>query len=329
MKILIIGGTVFVGRHIAAAALSRGHEVTLFNRGQHNADLFPEIEKIRGDRESDISLLAGREWDAVIDTCGYLPRVVRLSCNALKSSCGLYMFISSGSVYKDKSQYGINEDAPLEVPTNLEALEMTDETYGELKAGCEQVVQDIFSERALIIRPGLIVGPYDETDRFIYWPVRVAAGGDVLAPGNPHRQVQFIDARDLAEWTIELCERKLGGVLNAIGPDYSLSMSTFLEACKIASKSNARFVWGSEKWLEEQQVNRWTEMPLWIPENCDAGGFLYRDNNRAIAAGLKFRPIDKTITDTLKWWELERAQTELKSGMKRERETQLLISLQN
>ncbi|MDR3615937.1 MAG: NAD-dependent epimerase/dehydratase family protein [Candidatus Obscuribacterales bacterium] len=327
MKILVIGGTVFVGRHIVEAALSSGHEVTLFNRGEHNPDLFPEVETIRGDRALNLERLQGLKWDVVIDTCGYLPRVVRMSTEVLHSSCDLYVFISSGSVYKDKSKFGINEDAPLEVPTNLEAEEMTDETYGELKVGCEQVVQAAFGDRALIIRPGLIVGPYDTTDRFTYWPLRVAAGGRVLAPGNPERQVQFIDGRDLAEWTILLGERKVHGVFNAIGPDYSLSMAKFLNECKAASNSNAEFVWASDDWLAEQSVNRWTDMPLWIPEKCEAGGFLYRDNSRGIATGLKFRPVRETIADTLKWWQSERVGTSLKEGLKREREGQLLAIL--
>jgi 2'-hydroxyisoflavone reductase len=327
MKALVIGGTVFVGRHIVDAALSRGHEVTLFNRGEHNPDLFPQVVKLRGDRTASLEALHGLKWDVVIDTCGYLPRVVRKSAETLQASCGLYVFISSGSVYKDKSKFGINEDDPLEVVTNLEALEMTDETYGELKVGCEQVVQTAFGDRAMIIRPGLIVGPHDATDRFTYWPVRVAAGGRVLAPGNPDRQVQFIDVRDLAEWTISLSERKVHGVLNAIGPDYSLSMSKFLDECKAASQSDAEFVWASDEWLDEQKVNRWTEMPLWIPEKSDAGGFLYRDNSRAIAAGLTFRPVRETIADTLKWWQSERISTSLKEGLKREREAQLLASI--
>jgi 2'-hydroxyisoflavone reductase len=329
MKILVIGGTIFVGRHIVQTALSRGHTVTLFNRGKNNPELFPETEKLNGDRNIDIDLLRGKSWDVVIDTCGYVPRVVQKSVEVLKSACGLYVYISTGSVYKDKSKYGITENHELLTPRNFDAEEMTDETYGELKAACEQVVQLAFAGKSLIIRPGLIVGPHDPTDRFTYWPVRIAAGGKVLAPGNPHRQIQFIDARDLADWTISMIEHKSSGIYNAIGPDYSLSMEHFLNECKFVSESDADFIWIPEDDLLNQGVNRWIDLPLWIPENSDDKGFLYRDNTRAITAGLQFRPLRKTIMDTLKWWQNERLGSNLKAGISREREAELLAGLKS
>ncbi|HEY9681419.1 MAG TPA: SDR family oxidoreductase [Oculatellaceae cyanobacterium] len=328
MKILVIGGTVFVGRHIVESAIENGHNVTLFNRGKTNADLFPEANKIVGDRESDLSVLREQDWDAVIDVCGYLPRIVRRSAEALKDVCRQYIFVSTGSVYKDKSKPGITEESELEVPQNMEAERMTDEAYGELKAGCEQVVQNIYSDRALIVRPGLVIGPEDPTDRFTYWPVRVAAGGKVLAPGKPERQIQFIDARDLADWVCLLIKHRTNGIFNAIGPGYVLTMSRLLDACKVCSQSDAEFVWVADDFLEQRKVDAWVDLPLWIPANSELSGFLSRDNSKAIAAGLKFRSIETTISDTLQWWNsTHKHPKELRTGLSMEREAELLLQL--
>ena len=324
LKILVIGGTIFVGRHIVQAALNRGHEVTLFNRGNANSELFPNAEKLFGDRTSDMDALRGRTWDAVIDTCGYVPRIVQKSVEALISACNQYVYISSGSVYKDKSKKGISENDEVLVPRDFDAEEMTGETYGELKAGCEMVVRQAFGENSLIIRPGLVVGPHDSTDRFTYWPVRIVAGGKVIAPGQPYRQVQFIDARDLAEFTILLIERKTDGVYNAIGPDCALTMSQLLAECKRVSACNAEFIWMSDEELLSRGVGEWMDFPLWIREGGEESGFLYRDNSKGISAGLKFRPLNETIIDTLQWWQKERLGSELKAGISREREAELL-----
>ncbi|MBI2812552.1 MAG: NAD-dependent epimerase/dehydratase family protein [Candidatus Melainabacteria bacterium] len=326
MKILVIGGTIFVGRHIVEAALKRGHEVTLFNRGRTDATLFSDVEKVIGDRSESLDSLDGRSWDVVIDTSGYLPRVVRKSCEALKSRCELYVFISTGSVYKDKSKPGITEDFDTLVPKNSDALEWSDETYGELKSGCEVVVQNAFADRALIIRPGVVVGPYDPTDRFTYWPVRVLSGGTVLSPGHAESPVQFIDARDLADFTISLCESKSRGVYNAIGPDYRLTMSKLLNDCKTAAGSNAHFAWVSDEELLKHNVEPWTELPFWIPENSETSGMALRNNNKGIEAGLKFRPLLETITDTLAWWQSEKTGCDLKAGLSKEREEELLLA---
>ncbi len=324
MKILVIGGTIFVGRHIVEAALQRGHEVTLFNRGRTESGLFGNIEKIVGDRSESLDKLAGRSWDAVIDTSGYVPRVVGKSCKALKSSCESYVFISTGSVYKDKSKPGISEDNETLVLEDPDALEWSDETYGEMKSGCEVVVQETFAERALIIRPGVVVGPYDPTDRFTYWPVRVESGGVVLAPGSPERPIQFIDARDLGTWTILLSESNATGIYNAIGPDYQLSMSKFLNDCKTVANSNADFVWVPDQLLLDQKVEPWSEMPFWIPENTENSGMSLRNNSKAIKSGLTFRPLRETIADTLSWWHEEKVGCDLKAGMSKERESELL-----
>jgi len=324
MKILVIGGTIFVGRHIVEAALQHGHEVTLFNRGRTDARLFNNVERIVGDRCESLDNLAGRSWDVVIDTSGYLPRVVRKSCEALESRCELYVFISTGSVYKDKSKSGINEDDETLVPQIPDATEWNDETYGELKSGCEPIVQTTFAKRALIIRPGVVVGPYDPTDRFTYWPVRVTAGGAVMAPGAPERPIQFIDARDLGRWTISLSESKADGIYNAIGPDYRLGMSKFLNECKTVAGSNAEFVWVSDQILFQHNVEPWSDMPFWIPDNSDTSGMSLRDNSKAIKSGLSFRPLTETIADTLNWWRDEKAGFDLKAGLSREREAEIL-----
>jgi 2'-hydroxyisoflavone reductase len=325
-KILVIGGTIFVGRHIVQALLDRGHKVTLFNRGKENPDLFSEAEKLNGDRTKTMDALYGKAWDVVIDTSGYVPRVVQKSVEALKSACELYVYISTGAAYKDKTKFGITEDDEIAIPRNFDAEEITDETYGELKAGCERVVQSVFASRSLIIRPGICVGPHDPTDRFTYWTVRVAAGGRMIAPGDPHRRIQFIDARDLADFTVSMIERKSNGVYNANGPDYSLSVSQFLSECKFVSASDAEFVWVPDDRLLKS-LDRWAELPLWIPENSAESGLSYRDNGRAIAAGLKFRPLRETIADTLKWWQKERLGSNLKCGLSREREAQLLAAM--
>jgi 2'-hydroxyisoflavone reductase len=324
MNILVIGGTMFVGRHIVQSALNRGHEVTLFNRGKTNSELFPDVEKLLGDRTTDLDTLRGRTWDAVVDTCGYVPRVVQKSVDALKSACNQYVYISSGSVYKDKSKKGISEKDEVLVPRDFDAEEMIDETYGELKAGCETVVRKAFAEKSLIIRPGLVVGPDDSTDRFTYWPVRVASGGKIIAPGQPDRQVQFIDVRDLADFTIISMEGKTDGVYNAIGPDYPLTMSQLLAECKRVSASNAEFIWISDEELLSRGVGQWMDFPLWIREGGEESGFLYRDNSKGIAAGLKFRPLSETVNDTLQWWQRERLGSDLRAGVSREREAELL-----
>lgn len=327
MKILVIGGTIFVGRHIVEAALERGHEVTLFNRGRTETGLFANVERIVGDRFESLDKLVWRNWDVIIDTSAYVPRAVSKSCDALKLNCESYTYISTGSVYKDKSKIGINEDHETLVPKDPDSLEWSDETYGEMKSGCEVVVQKTFAERALIIRPGVVVGPYDPTDRFTYWPVRVKEGGVVLAPSTPDRPVQFIDGRDLGEWTIRLIEAKATGVFNAVGPDYRLTMAKLLNECKLVTNSNAEFVWVSDQQLLQHNVEPWSEMPFWIPENSDSVGMALRDNNKAIRSGLKFRALHETITDTLKWWQREKAGSELKAGVSREREAEILSAI--
>src|SRR5688500_17271357 len=258
MRLLVLGGTRFLGRALVESALARGHELTLFNRGRTNADLFPEAEKIRGDRTLDLSLLAGREWDAVLDVATFLPRVVRLSVEALEGRVGRYVYVSSISAYADPTTPPI-EGAPVAELDDRDAEDV--EHYGALKAACEQIVLDAFGERTLVVRPGLIVGPNDPTDRFTYWPRRIAEGGRVLAPAPPDQPVQFIDVRDLADWMVSATEAQLDGVYNATGD--TMSFQQLLDECRRVS-GDAEVVWAPAEQLVAAGVGEWMELPLWI-----------------------------------------------------------------
>ena len=327
MKILIIGGTRFLGRHLVDSALARGHEVTLFNRGKSNPSLFPSVETILGDREHDLDKLAqaGREWDTVIDVAGYVPRIVRLSASKLERRVGRYVFISSISVYASFSKIGINENDPVGKIEDESFEEITGESYGPLKALCEKAVQDIFGEdRSLIIRPGLIVGPNDPTDRFTYWPVRVERGGDVLAPEKPDVIVQIIDVRDLSDFIIKLIEENGSGIYHATGPDYDLTLGAMLEVCREASGSDTNFKWASVEFLNQNNVAPWSDLPVWLPGSGDEMGMLRVDTSKAINAGLKFRPLEETVRDTLEWANSRPVEYQWKAGLKPEREAELL-----
>ena len=325
MKILILGGTIFVGRHLVEAALARGHEITLLNRGRQNADLFPQVEKLRGDRDGDgLDALAGRSWDAVLDTCGYVPRIVRQSAEMLAGAVSRYVFISSISVYDDTSASGVDENSPLGTLEDAATEEIAGDTYGPLKVLCEQEVQAALPDGALIIRPGFIVGPHDPTDRFTYWPHRVAQGEDVLAPGRPDQPVQIIDARDLAEWTVRLLEQGVTGVYNATGPDYPLMLGEVLQTCKTVSGSDARFVWADDQFLKENQADTFSMLPFYIPESSGTNGIMDASIAKAVASGLTFRPLADTVNDTLTWDNARPADQPLKVGLSLERERELL-----
>jgi 2'-hydroxyisoflavone reductase len=301
LRLLILGGTKFLGRAAAEAALARGHEVTLFNRGRTNPELFPEAEKLRGDRDGDLSALEGREWDAVIDPSGFVPRVVRASAELLRDAVGHYLFVSSISVYSEPQEPGFDETGSL---VELKDPEREDhlgsaEAYGGLKALCEHVVARTYPGAHANVRAGLIVGPHDPTGRFTYWPLRVAAGGHVLAPDRPGRVVQFVDARDLGEWLVRLGEDRTSGTFNATGPESPLPMGELLEACNRVGGAGAEVVWVDEPFLFEHGVRVWMELPLWVPEEDE--WFQRADCSRALAAGLRFRPVEKTVRDTLAW----------------------------
>jgi len=326
MKILIIGGTKFLGRHLTQIALERGHEVTLFNRGQTNPDLFPQAERLIGDRDGDLSQLAERHWDVCIDPSGYVPRIVRKSAQTLAKSIKHYTFISSISVYNDFSQSTIDETFDVAKLEDESIEEVTGESYGPLKALCEQEVLNSFPEGALIVRPGLIVGPYDPTDRFTYWPSRVVLGGEIIAPGDPNSSVQFIDVRDLALWILDMIENRVTGTYNVTGPDSLLTMGQFLEACSSVATDmgtpDIQLHWLEEEFLVEKQVGYWTEMPLWIPATMK--GMLSADCSKAKQLGLSTRPITDTIRDTFLWDQSRDQAEERKAGLSREKEHRVL-----
>src|SRR5581483_1135874 len=298
VRLLVLGGTKFLGRHAVDAALADGHEVSIFTRGETNPDLFPEAEHLRGDRDGNLDALAGRTWDGVVDTSGYVPRVVRRSAELLRDAVDRYVFVSSISVYADFSR-PVDESsavAELEDPETEEVLEH----YGALKAACERVVDDVYGERSARVRAGLIVGPHDPTDRFTYWPRRVAAGGEVLAPGSPDARVQLVDARDLARWLVQLALAGPGGVFNATGPADPLTFGELLERARTAIGSDASFTWTDEQRILDAGVQPWTELPLWLP-GTEYRGMARADIGRALAAGLRFRPLEETVVDTLAW----------------------------
>lgn len=330
-RILILGGTQFLGPAIQAAALARGHHITLFTRGrvEDMRDLeFPNnVESLHGNRDPEktaddwkpeeerdpnspkgLSQLEGKKWDAVIDTSGYYPRMVKASAEFLAPNVKHYTFISSVSVYDNGvTPYADENDTlgTMEDPT-IESMGPQFEYYGPLKVLCEQAAEAAMPGRVANVRPGLIVGPGDPTDRFTYWPIRVQKGGEVLAPGTPNDPVQMIDVRDLAEWLILMIEQNTTGVFNAINPGPGeLTIGQTLDACKKAAKSDAEFVWGSAEFLAEHNVSPWGDMPLWIPPSGESAGFHLRKNEAAVKAGLKMRPVEVTARDIQTWWPKE------------------------
>jgi 2'-hydroxyisoflavone reductase len=326
LRILVLGGTQFLGRHLVEAALDAGDAVTLFNRGRTNPDLFTgRVEQIMGDRDGGLDRLAGGEWEAVVDTSGYVPRVVGASARALADRCGHYTFVSTESVYGDIGKAGIDESAPVARLADP-AIEVIDgETYGGLKALCEDAAEAAMPGRVLTVRPGLIVGPWDPSDRFTYWPRRIAAGGDVLLPGGPERRVQFIDGRDLAAWILASVRRGLTGTFNACGPAEPTGMRALFDACAAVSGSDARPVWADEQALIHAGVEPWSELPLWVGEGADPtnAGFMQVSSARAIAEGLEFRPTEEIARDTIEW---DREHPEFRSAamLTPEREAELL-----
>ncbi len=336
MKVLIVGGTIFLGRRLVEAAIARGHEVTTFTRGLHPGDAESRVESLTGDRNGDLSALRGRHWDAVIDTCGYVPGSVKRVMDAIdRDRTRHYTFISSVSVYAKYPPAGTDERGELATITadRLEEAEgiaagerpmarTYGEAYGALKVLCEQAAEDAMPGRVLNVRPGLIVGPHDYMDRFTYWVKRVARGGDVLAPGRPQRRVRVIDARDLAEWIVRMAEKAEGGVFNASGAEDGLTMEGMLEVSRTVSGSDARFVWVPDRMLLEHGVEPWGEMPLWIPDT-DNGIFEVR-NDKAVAAGLTFRSLADTIADTLRWDRTRSHDQPLRAGLIADRERELL-----
>jgi len=333
MHILILGGTGFTGPYQVRYALSRGHKVTTFNRGKtHPDELPPEVEQLVGDRNGKLDALKNRKWDVVIDNPTTLPVWVRDAAQILKGNVERYVFISTISVYTESSN-GPDENSPLEkydgpdpYQETLQAMKASGyKTYGPLKALSEKEGEKWFPGKTLIIRPGLIVGPRDETDRFTYWPVRIDRGGEVLAPGSPDDPVQFIDARDLAEWTIRMVENRETGIYNATGPAKPLTIGGMLEQMKGALKANANLTWLSEDFLKQQKVEPWSDMPVWT----GAGSGLARAKiDRALAQGLTFRSLGETALQTLAWFKSlpQNRQSKLRAGLTSEREAEVLAA---
>lgn len=316
MQLLVLGGTRFLGRHVVELALERGHDVTLFNRGETHPELFPDAEKLRGDRDGNLDALRSRSFDAVVDTSGYVPRIVRETIEAL-GEVGHYTFVSSISVYADCSTPP-TESSPLR--QLAEPTENWREAYGELKVLCEETVRSAFPG-AFVPRPGLIAGPWDTTGRFSYWPQRLADGGRVLAPAPPDAPVQVIDARDLAAWIVLAAETALAGTYNAV--DRPSPLEEFLSTCGEAVDGHGALVWVDPQFLADEGVGEWLELPLWLHDPAYAG-MLGVDPAPAFAAGLRTRPLGETARDTLAWLETGRGPADVEAGLARDKEQRVL-----
>ncbi len=328
LTILILGGTGFIGPHIVRRALERGHTVTIFNRGRTNTHLFPEVEKLKGDRDNDLKALEGRSWDVAIDNSASIPRWVRQSTEVLKGNVKNYLYTSSLSAMADFSQSGITEEAAVATMDDPTIEEITGETYGPLKALCEEEVRMAFPDGALIVRPHLIVGPGDPTDRWTYWPVRIARGGEVMAPGDPSDKVQYIDSRDLADWYIHLVEGGVTGTFSCVGPRPPFTIAEMLYGIRAVVSNEISFTWVDADFLAEQEVAPWRHMTAWVPPRDGMEGFGLFDPSKAIDHGLTYRPLAVTAKDTLDWWETlpeERTAAPL-AGLPPEREVEVLAA---
>ena len=323
MRILILGGTGFIGRHLTELALKAGHEVTLFNRGRSGTGLFPEVELLVGDRENDLESLKGKQWDLAFDIASYYPRVTRLSCEVLAGSVDHYTLISTMALYADHSSLNNNETSPvveLEDPT---VEEVTPQTYGGLKVLCEKVVNEFFADRCLLPRPGIIVGPYDTTDRMTYWVDRIAEGGQVLVPDVWEQPIQYIDAVDLMGWILEAAVAGKTGVYNLTGPKTTMPLGAFLEAINEALGSKAEFVKVDSDFLAEHLDKPGNDLPFFMPF-LERRGFMHIDSSKAQAEGLSYRPLSDTILDLAKWTAGLPRDRKWEAGIRREKERSLL-----
>ncbi len=337
MKILILGGTVFLGRYLVEAAQHRGHEVTLFNRGVNNSHLYPYVEKLRGDRRGSYDALNNRRWDAVIDTSCYHPSVARSTLEHLKNSAGHYTFISSVSVYNNlldpvesKEEDPTKEISDKELKT-AEGLGTEDEGfdnyYGALKAKCEKVFSSEISDKLLIVRPGLIAGAYDNSDRFTYWPKRISEGGKVMAPGSPDTRMTVIDASDLAIWNIKMLETKTSGIFNITGQYGQLTYKSFFEHCRDISKSDAEFIWMEDEFLNKYNLMSFSKLPYYLSRKYS--GLFHINIDKALKNRLEFRPIADTISDTLSWIKERDSYAKLKVGISKKLEQQIIKTYLN
>lgn len=332
-RILILGGTRFIGPHQVKYALDRGHEVSIFTRGRTEPpffhDYFDRVEHLVGDRNNDLAALANGEWDAVIDNSASIPRWVQESAGLLAHRASRYLYVSSISAYANYSEVGMTENAPLAQLEDPTTEDDTGETYGGRKALCEQAAQEAFGEKTIIVRPGLIVGPGDNTDRWTYWPVRIDQGGEVLAPNSPADPVQNIDARDLSEWMVRLVEEPgHGGTYNATGPGQSETFGEMLDGIRTALGSDATFTWVSTKFMGEHGIRPWSHMTNWRPAEGQGIGMLQVSVSAAIRHGLTFRPLSDTVRDTLAWWNTlsEERRADPQAGLPAELEARVLAA---
>lgn len=323
LRILILGGTGFIGPHQVHYARARGHTLTLFNRGQSSPGMFPDVEQLRGDRNGDLRSLEGRSWDAVIDNSGFEPKQVRDSARLLESRVARYLFVSTQSVYADRSIIGQDETGAV---GTAGVHEDQWRGYGPLKALCEKELLKVFAERAIIVRPAVIVGPGDESDRFTYWVDRIDRGGEVLAPNDPRDPTQFIDVRDLTEWMIHLLENTEQGTYNATGPAAPLSMAELLYGIRAITTARVSFTWVDAAFLAANRVRAFSDLPLWQPPVGRTAGFMRMSAERARSKGLTYRPLAVTAKETLDWWKTLPAgrRAKLEAGLTSDREAELL-----
>ncbi len=322
LHVLILGGTSFVGPHLTNELLSRGHKVTHFNRGNPSEFSFPEAEKLQGDRYGDLTALKGRIWDAIIDTAQCTPEAMEDSSKLLQNATNHYTFISSVSVYADLSLPGINENVPL-VDDDENFL------YARFKAGCEKVIQGYFPKSSLIVRPGVIVGPYESYDRLTYWVRRISEGGKILVPNRPKQKLQLIDVRDLSKWIVTMIEEQTTGIFNASGSQKNFNFENFVNECAKFTNKEVDFVWADEQLLIERYPdNSWSKIPLWVPSSWNHDGIFCIDSRKAQNKGLSYRPLSETIFDTLRWDET-RTDRAMQAGLSREEEEDLFNQIRN
>jgi len=329
LRVLIFGGTGFLGPHFVEALRAGGHQITLFNRGKSNPGLFKDLETLIGDRDGKLDALKGRDWDVVIDDSGYVPRHVKLSAELLEDRIRHYIFVSSISVYGTFPKPGLDEDDTVAQPPDPKVEEVTGGNYGGLKAGCEQVVESTYGSRCTIVRPHYVVGPGDSTDRFTYWPVRIARGGQVLAPGSANDPLQYIDVRDLAAFMRRCAEERPSGRFNACTPPGAHTMGELMETSKRVSGSNATFVWADAAFIQKNGLMEKGEIPIWLPPTGPVAGALLVSSARAVQQGLRFRDLTTTVRDTLEWHNKRPAEQrqKLAVGLTPEREAELLKQL--
>ena len=331
-RLLILGGTGFIGPHMVRYAVERGHPVSIFTRGRSEADLPPGVEHLIGDRNDDHAAVEGRTWDVILDNNAQDYRWVQKSTELLRDAAEQYVFVSSISAYELEGFGWGNKDRILMEPIVAEDFKRIsppegwsdgdDARYGLMKTLSEDIVRAAFPGRTTVVRPGLIVGPGDQTDRFTYWPVRIDEGGEVLAPGSPQHANQIIDQRDLTEWIVRMAENGTTGVFHGVGPGRRLSMGEMLEQIGTVASNPFEFTWVPEDFLESQGVAPWSDLPAWIPGDA----LMFVSFQKAVDAGLTYRPLPVTARDTLEWHKTRPAEerADRRFGWSREREREVL-----